>query len=385
MRYKKMKSPCQGPLDASWDRREFLCSVAAGAVAIGSGATVDAGANEKRPTAESPIKALYETLTDKQKNEVCFDWGFRATPIFGRPPAPDKDGKALPLRLHVSNAWRITQPAIGSSFFTREQQALIDDILKSVLNPGWPEKLKKQAQDDTGKPWGEGQSLAIFGTPGNGPCQCVITGFHLTLRATCDSESAVAFGGAIAHGHQPSGFFEKSGHPGNIFWHQAVLANKVYQILGGKQQTKALVTRGMPYYEFSGKIDRSLILPGSKPERPLEPDVRFRGLGTEIPGLPIEDMTRDQKEATHKVLTSLLEPYRKEYQDQVLRCLKKQGGLDKCHLMFFQEHDLGDDGEWDNWRLEGPAFVWYFRGYPHVHVWIHVADDPGVPVTSYFG
>ena len=36
----------------------------------------------------------------------------------------------------------------------------------------------------------------------------------------------------------------------------------------------------------------------------------------------------------------------------------------------------------DNWRLEGPAFVWYFRGNPHVHVWVHVADDPSVKVNS---
>ena len=34
-----------------------------------------------------------------------------------------------------------------------------------------------------------------------------------------------------------------------------------------------------------------------------------------------------------------------------------------------REGDIGNDGEWDNWRLEGPAFVWYFRGSPHVHVW----------------
>src|SRR5262249_25036579 len=26
--------------------------------------------------------------------------------------------------------------------------------------------------------------------------------------------------------------------------------------------------------------------------------------------------------------------------------------------------------------LEGPAFVWYFRGTPHVHVWAHVSDTP---------
>jgi hypothetical protein len=64
------------------------------------------------------------------------------------------------------------------------------------------------------------------------------------------------------------------------------------------------------------------------------------------------------------VLLSLIEPYRKEDQDKVQDCLKKQGGLDRCSLTFYQEGDTGDDGEWDNWRLEGPAFVWYFRGSP---------------------
>ena len=51
----------------------------------------------------------------------------------------------------------------------------------------------------------------------------------------------------------------------------------------------------------------------------------------------------------------------------------------------FRRDDLGDDGVWDNWRIEGPAFVWYFRGAPHVHSWIHVADTPKTPVTSHFG
>jgi hypothetical protein len=66
-----------------------------------------------------------------------------------------------------------------------------------------------------------------------------------------------------------------------------------------------------------------------------------------------------------------------------VRCLKVQGGLDACHLAFYKEGDLGDDGVWDNWRLEGPSFVWYFRGRPHVHVWVHVADSSDVKLNSY--
>jgi hypothetical protein len=379
------------PRDTPFNRRAFLKNAAGTALAL-AGPASSGGAKPEASTTSSrldgtgtAIRALYDTLTDRQKKEICFAWDYRATPVFGRTPVPSKDGKALPLRLHVSNAWRITPPAITNRFFTREQQQLIQAVFRGIFQPGWPEKLARQAKDDTGQAWGEGQSIALFGTPGKGPVQCVFTGFHLTVRALSDPKSQVAFGGAIAHGHQPSGFYEKPGHPGNIFWYQALLANKVYQILDGKQRRQALIAKGMPYYEYGGKIDRSLVLPGEKYDRPREPDVRFRGPKGTLPGLPVSGMTRDQKEAVQKVLRGLLDPYRKEYQDQVLTYLTKQGGIDKCHLVFYQEHPLDKEGRWDNWRLEGPSFVWYFRGYPHVHIWIHVADDPSVPVTSYFG
>ena len=35
--------------------------------------------------------------------------------------------------------------------------------------------------------------------------------------------------------------------------------------------------------------------------------------------------------------------------------------------------DLGNDHEWDIWRLEGPSFVWHFRGAPHVHAYVNIA------------
>lgn len=139
----------------------------------------------------------------------------------------------------------------------------------------------------------------------------------------------------------------------------ALEANKVFQVLDGKQRDMALVSR-----------------------RPAESAVNFRGKERRFPGIPIAELTRDQKDAVQKVLLSLLDPYRKEDKDEVQACLSKQGGLDKCSLAFYKDGDLGDDGEWDNWRLEGPAFVWYFRGTPHVYIWINVADDPSVKIGA---
>lgn len=351
-------------------RREALQTLAA----LGAAAALPLGPRTNAadaPSASSKaIADFYASLSEAQRKVMCFAWDH-------------KGQTGLPLRLHVTNNWAVSHAAVAS--FSKEQQALIEEIFRSVLASGWTEKLHQQAKDDTGQHWTQDRKIALFGQPGSGQCQCVISGFHLTFRASDGPAGTVAFGGALSHGHQPSGFYEKPDHPGNIFWYQAQKAHQVYKILDGKQQKQALVTRDIPWFVFDGKIDRRMILPDSKLDRPLEPDVRFRGPKGMFSGLPIAELARDQKEAVQKVLEAMLEPYRPEYQQQVLACLKKQGGLEKCHLAYYEEHQLGKTGEWDNWRLEGPSFVWYFRGTPHVHIWIHVADEPTTPVTSHFG
>ena len=305
-------------------RRDFLH--AAGAVLAGAALPGMSTAAEPENEADKAVKALYESLTEPQRKIMCHDW--------------DKKGYGkYPLRLHVTNNWAVSPMQIGS--LNKDQQVIVADIFKSVLQPEWPEKLHQQAKDDTGQDWLHDRKIAIFGKPGSGKCQCVVSGFHLTFRAGKDKDSPVAFGGAICHGHQPSGFYEKPGHPSNMFWYQALEAHRVYQILDGKQQEKALLTKDMPYYEFGKGIDRTPILPESVFVNPMEPDVRFHGKKSQdLPGLPISEMSRDQKEAMAKVMKSLLSPYRQPYQDAVMKCLEKQGGLDPCHLTFYQERTL---------------------------------------------
>jgi hypothetical protein len=92
----------------------------------------------------------------------------------------------------------------------------------------------------------------------------------------------------------------------------------------------------------------------------------------------VSELSPDQKRELEAVLAILLEPFRTEDQAESRSCLAAQGGLDACRLAFFSTDDLGGDGVWDNWRLEGPAFVWHFRGAPHVHVWVNIADTPAV-------
>ncbi len=331
------------------DRRGFLKSVGAAAAATTVWATPKASAYPTATSAaETAVKGLYETLTDAQKKVVCFDWDHI-------------DATRGLLRTHVSNNWRITKPSIDSEFYTKKQKMIAHDIFKGLFNPEWYPKFIKQLHDDTyGKPWGAQQSIAIFGTPGHGKFELVMTGRHMTVRADGNSEGHVAFGGPIFHGHDAKGKFnEDADHPGNIFWHQALHANRIFKMLDGKQRKAALVEK-----------------------RPHEADVEFGGAHARQTGIPMTELSADQQEELRKVLMGLVEPYRPEDQKEVRACLEAQGGLEKCSLAFYKDGDIGDDRVWDNWRIEGPSFVWYFRGEPHVHIWINVANSASVKLNA---
>jgi hypothetical protein len=68
----------------------------------------------------------------------------------------------------------------------------------------------------------------------------------------------------------------------------------------------------------------------------------------------------------------ILAPYREADVNEAIAILKDGGGLDGLHLAFYESDDIGGDHEWDIWRLEGPTFVWHFRGAPHVHTYVNI-------------
>lgn len=333
------------------DRRDFLRGISAAALAATTGGVLLGDQAQAAPTpkssSETYVKKLYETLTDTQKSKICFAWDHT------------EKRRGL-LRTHVSNNWQITEPQIRGEFFTKDQQEIIRAAYENMFNPEWVKKFDKQLRDDTQKkPWGAGQSIAIFGKPGEGVFEMVMTGRHMTVRADGNSEKHVALGGPIFHGHAAQGFNEKADHPGNVFWHQALKANNVYKMLDGKQRKLALLG-----------------------ETPAESSVEFHGPKGVFPGIPVTELAKDQVAELEKVLMSLVEPYREEDRKEVLASLKAQGGLQKCSLAFYKDGDIGNDGVWDNWRLEGPSFVWYFRGSPHVHIWINVASSHDVKLNA---
>lgn len=326
-------------------RRDFLrttVTTATGIVAANALPRIAEAASAKAP--ETLVKQLYGTLSELQKSVLCFDWNF-------------VDPNRGLLRTRVANNWHITKPTINSQFFTGEQRAIIRSIFEGIIQPDWHKKIDQQLKDDAGG-FGNSQNIAIFGKPGEGKFEFVMTGRHMTLRCDGNSTEHMAFGGPIFYGHAPR-FNEKPDHLGNIFWQQGLAANKVYEMLDGKQRKLAEI-----------------------PRTPREQRVGFRGTNGNFSGIPVAELSSDQKAHVQQVLQKLIEPYRQSDRDEVIACLKAQGGFDRCHLAFFTDRDLGKDKVWDNWRLEGPSFVWHFRGAPHVHVWVNVASESSVKLNA---
>ncbi len=326
------------------NRRVFLQK---SATAVAASAAIPGLVRAEAPAAgstESLVKVLYDTLQAEQREKMCYAWDYI-------------DPKRGLLRTRVANNWMINAQEINSDFYTGEQRDLIRKVFEGMIDPQWHAGFDKQMEDDCGG-FGEEQSIAIFGQPEQGPFEFVLTGRHMTLRCDGNSAENVAFGGPIFYGHAPSDE-EEANHPGNVFWPQAVEANKIYSMLDGKQRLAAEVAK-----------------------TPSEQRVGFQGNSGQFLGIPVTDLAGDQREQLQLTLKKLIEPFRASDRQEATHCLESQGGLDACHLAFFTDQDIGQDRVWDNWRLEGPAFVWHFRGAPHVHVWVNIANSPSVELNA---
>ena len=274
-------------------------------------------------SAESAVQQFYSSLTDRQLLTLCFPYG-----------APRQH------RIHAN--WNITEPTIGDDFYSDEQRELVNQILRSITNEDGYERIVRQMDDDIGGV--EEFSVAIFGDPDNGQFQWEMTGRHLTLRADGAYRDKAAFGGPIVYGH---GEEEPAA---NLYYQHTQRVNEVFQALDPAQAKRALVR-----------------------EAPEEWAVQIQGDAGDFTGIRVSEMSSDQKQLVDDTIKYLLSPFRVEDVDEAMAVMKSGGGMDSLRMSFYQQEDIGDDRIWDMWRIEGPSFVWHFRGSPHVHAYINIA------------
>jgi hypothetical protein len=325
---------CGGPIVT---RRDFLKTTASGIAIAAAGSVPRLMATPAKGKAGQPetlVATLYKSFTDQQRAAVAFPFDH-------------------PLRLKVDNNWHITDKKL-SNFFTPDQQAMIKEIFMGIHSPEYAETVFKQVEHDSGKEGFGDSSIALFGEPGTGKFEFVLTGRHCTRRCDGDSVEGAAFGGPIFYGHAAKGFYEKPDHPGNAYWYQAKRANEVFQMLNGKQRELALLAE-------------------AREEKGTD-TVKLTGKKSGLPGIPMTELSRDQKDMVRKVMGDVLAPFRKQDADEAMK-LVEHNGFDHLHMAFYKNHDVGDDGVWDVWQIEGPAMLWYFRGDPHVHTWVHIRKE----------
>jgi hypothetical protein len=262
-------------------------------------------------------------------------------------------------RTFVANHWQVTRPAIASAFYTPAQQALIHAIFRSLLSPlAYPNVMRQLNDDCLGHAWGADQSIALFGDPSEGPFHFVLCGRHITLRVDGGAEPRVAFGGPVVYAHTFGSYWERPDHPGNVYWPQAVAASAWHASLPPDLAELAVV-----------------------PAIPAEPPLGFRA---DRPGLALSLVPEAHRAALGAIVDDMMAHYRDADRARMHRCLDRQGGLAACSIQFALDGRMSAP-RWDNWRLEGPSFIWHWRGFPHVHVWVHVADAPDVPVNARSG
>lgn len=310
------------PNSLDFSRRQFLETAGASAIVASVSPSLFAAPSASSP-AETAVQEFYNSLSDHQKGQICFEFNHQ-------------------LRKKINANWHVTKPTIGDDFYTDKQRATIREIVKGVTSDDGYDRLLKQMEDDDGGI--EFYSVAMFGDPNGKKFEFELTGRHLTLRADGNSVDKAAFGGPIVYGHGEESPDE------NLFHYQTKQTNKVFQALNQEQRNQALLQNP-----------------------PRENSVGLQGMDGRFSGLSVKSMTEDQKKLVEESLDVLLAPYRDEDRKEVKQILKGIGGVDQLNMAFYRRGDLNNDKTWDIWRIEAPGFVWHFRGAPHVHAYINIA------------
>jgi hypothetical protein len=277
---------------------------------------------------------FYKSLTEPQRQRVCL-------PI------------DHPKRNFISNWWYICPEERLHTFFTPDQQDLVKQIFESLHAPDFREKMTWQVQKDLMGNIKNTPSVAFFGTPEDPDFEFIYTGHHVTRRCNAHSDQGQGFGNKpLFYGNFAKAFRESKDHEGNPFWYQGIAFNSFIATLDPAQRTQLLVDAEPRTEKPSGVIvTRS----------------------ANLPGLPVATLSKDQQSALVKTMRSMLACFRADDVNATIKTIEEKNVLTSLFISCYGgDLDIGADGVWDVWQIEGPNLVWYFRGAPHIHGYFHL-------------
>jgi hypothetical protein len=240
------------------------------------------------------------------------------------------------------------------TFYTKDQQDLVKQIFESLHHPEYREKMNWQVEKDLMGKIANTPSVGFFGKPEDADFEFIYTGHHVTRRTFVHGDRATGFGGRpIFYGNFAKSFREEKDHAGNPFWYQGLIFNEFVSALDGKQQEKILVARE------------------PRSEKPAEVIAKKK---TDLPGLAAADLTKDQQAKLLETMRRMLVCFRPADVATTMKTIEDKKIVEHLFISCYGgDYDIGSDKVWDTWQIESPELVWYFRGYPHIHGYFHLA------------
>jgi hypothetical protein len=238
--------------------------------------------------------------------------------------------------------------------FTRGQRQILTDLFYSGLSKEGQQRIPEEFFLQ----WTGVQSMRVLicGDPTSPPYQIILTGAHLNLRLGGKNREGVAFGGPQVYGDQRGD--GRRGLPGNLYREQFMIGHQILRTLDEGRRKLAVLG-----------------------EAPIQTQIEVQGKHGSYPGIPVTELSSKGKTLARELVDHILSSYSPDDVTYARECLVANGGVDAMSLSYYHHGEDGDIPEGQVFRLEGPAAVFYFRGYPHVHAFLNVAMDGDAPLS----
>jgi hypothetical protein len=220
----------------------------------------------------------------------------------------------------------------------------------------------------------EGSVFKIFTDASSGnlasahSLQTMINGGHYMLRDQASSNDAYVFGGPISYGQQ--------------------IGNGRYQVQGN-----AFKAHGDAVHDFHKSLSFPERLQAYETSPPAELVTQIQGPGGQFSGLSIGATSIAKQELFKEALSVIFTAYTDTQKHEAFAAIEHNGGLESLHLSLYSDFSYFPDGQKYSalgsrerresavpyaqvWRIEGPACVIHFKGYPHVHAYINIVKEP---------
>jgi len=271
--------------------------------------------------------------------------------------------------LQVTNTVAIQKgPHIGT-LFNAQQIQLARHLYKTMLSASGYNSFRNTVGLE-GK--FEGSSIKFYSdnedVTASSNTVAMLNGGHFMLRQAQQRDQNHVFGGPISYGQQIGNNTFKV--EGNAFKAHGDAVNELHAVLSSAQRAQA--------YQL---------------EPPMELVTQVQGDAGEFTGLAFSQLSEAQLEVAEQLLATLFAAYPMQQQRDALSAIDNNGGLKALHLSLYKDFSFYQNGERlvdlsakqvtaredayvQVWRIEGPACVIHFQGYPHVHAYINIVNTP---------